>query len=59
MSALFWYVPPISVIMASMMLLCAFIVRGGIEVMGRAAELFVPVFIFSNLYLNPFADSRS
>ncbi|WHY98362.1 GerAB/ArcD/ProY family transporter [Peribacillus simplex] len=37
---------PISVIMASMVLLCAFIVRGGIEVLGRAAELFVPVFIF-------------
>jgi spore germination protein KB len=37
---------PISVIMASMALLCAFIVRGGIEVLGRAAELFVPVFIF-------------
>jgi spore germination protein KB len=32
--------------MASMALLCAFIVRGGIEVLGRAAELFVPVFIF-------------
>ncbi|MFE4812869.1 endospore germination permease [Peribacillus simplex] len=37
---------PISVIMLSMILLCAFIVRGGIEVLGRAAELFVPVFIF-------------
>ncbi|MBO0997339.1 endospore germination permease [Bacillus sp. SD075] len=37
---------PISVIMASMVFLCAFIVRGGIEVLGRAAELFVPVFIF-------------
>ncbi|ASS93952.1 GerAB/ArcD/ProY family transporter [Peribacillus simplex] len=37
---------PIIVIMASMVLLCAFIVRGGIEVLGRAAELFVPVFIF-------------
>ena len=37
---------PISVIMASMVLLCAFIVRGGIEVLGRAAELFVPVFTF-------------
>ncbi|SNT31837.1 spore germination protein KB [Bacillus sp. OK838] len=37
---------PISVIMISMVILCAFIVRGGIEVLGRAAELFVPVFIF-------------
>ncbi|MFJ8068601.1 endospore germination permease [Peribacillus sp. NPDC096447] len=42
---------PISVIMASMVLLCAFIVRGGIEVLGRAAQLFVPVFIFPILLL--------
>ncbi|MFE4243320.1 GerAB/ArcD/ProY family transporter [Peribacillus butanolivorans] len=37
---------PIIVIMASMVILCALIVRGGIEVLGRAAELFLPVFIF-------------
>ena len=42
---------PISVIMALMVLLCAFIVRGGIEVMGRAAQLLVPVFIFPILIL--------
>ncbi|MFE3975157.1 MULTISPECIES: endospore germination permease [unclassified Peribacillus] len=42
---------PISVIMASMVLLCAFMVRGGIEVMGRAAQLLVPVFIFPILIL--------
>ncbi|MBT2603702.1 endospore germination permease [Bacillus sp. ISL-53] len=42
---------PISVIMASMVLLCAFIVRGGIEVLGRAAQLFAPVFIFPILLL--------
>ncbi|ASS93951.1 GerAB/ArcD/ProY family transporter [Peribacillus simplex] len=42
---------PISVIMASMVLLCAFIVRGGIEVLGRAAQLLVPVFILPILLL--------
>ncbi|MFF2288682.1 GerAB/ArcD/ProY family transporter [Peribacillus butanolivorans] len=36
---------PISVIMASMVILCALIVRGGIEVLGRAAGLFLPLFI--------------
>jgi spore germination protein KB len=42
---------PISVVMASMILLCAFIVRGGIEVLGRAAQLLVPVFIIPILLL--------
>ncbi|MDQ7864805.1 GerAB/ArcD/ProY family transporter [Peribacillus frigoritolerans] len=42
---------PISVIMASMILLCAFIICGGIEVLGRAAQLFVPVFIIPILLL--------
>ena len=36
---------PISVIMASMVLLCAFAVQGGIEVLGRLAQLFSPFFI--------------
>ena len=36
---------PISVIMASMVLLCAFAVQGGIEVLGRLAQLFAPFFI--------------
>ena len=36
---------PISVIMASMVLLCAFAVQGGIEVLGRLAQLFSPLFI--------------
>ncbi|MCQ6277506.1 endospore germination permease [Bacillus sp. V3B] len=35
---------PISVIMASMVLLCAFAVQGGIEVLGRIAQLFAPLF---------------
>ena len=42
---------PISVIMASMVFLCAFIVRGGLEVLGRAAQLFFPVFVFPLLIL--------
>ncbi len=37
---------PISVIMASMIFLCAFIIYGGLEVLGRAAQLFFPVFVF-------------
>ena len=32
--------------MASMVFLCALIVSGGLEVLGRAAQLFFPVFIF-------------
>lgn len=42
---------PISLIIASMVLLCAFVVRGGLEVLGRVAELFFPVFIFTPLIL--------
>ncbi|WP_309487243.1 GerAB/ArcD/ProY family transporter [Bacillus sp. ISL-4] len=43
---------PISVIMASMVLLCAFIVRGGIEVLGRAAQIVGSCFYFSNPHFN-------
>ena len=35
---------PISVIMASMVLLCAFAVQGGLEVFGRIAQLFLPFY---------------
>ncbi|MGX2958658.1 GerAB/ArcD/ProY family transporter [Peribacillus sp. JNUCC 23] len=42
---------PISVTMASMVLLCAFIVYGGLEVIGRAAQLFFPLFVFPLLIL--------
>ncbi|CRK83274.1 GerAB/ArcD/ProY family transporter [Neobacillus massiliamazoniensis] len=38
--------PPTSVIIGSIVLVCAFAVRGGLEVLGRAAQLFVPIFIF-------------
>ena len=37
---------PIIVIMATMAVLCAFVVQGGLEGIGRAAQLFVPLFIF-------------
>lgn len=35
---------PISVIMVSMIFLCACIVSGGLEVLGRAAQFFFPIF---------------
>jgi spore germination protein KB len=37
---------PLSVIMGAMVLVCAFNVRGGVEVMGRSAQIFVPIVIF-------------
>jgi spore germination protein KB len=37
---------PITVIMGTMVLVCALNVRGGVEVMGRSAQLFVPIVIF-------------
>ncbi|MFJ8256705.1 endospore germination permease [Peribacillus asahii] len=42
---------PISVIMALMALLCSFIVRGGLEGLGRAAQLFFPIFTLPLLLL--------
>lgn len=36
---------PLIVIIASMVLLCAFAVHGGLEVLGRTALLFSPLFI--------------
>lgn len=36
---------PLIVIIASMVLLCAFVVQGGLEVLGRTAMLFSPLFI--------------
>lgn len=37
---------PIIVVIGSMILICGFAVRGGIEVLGRASQLFVPLFLF-------------
>ena len=42
---------PISLIMASMIFLCGLIVSVGIEGLGRAAELFFPIFTFPLLIL--------
>jgi spore germination protein KB len=54
---------PISVIMASMVLLCAFAVQGGIEVLGRIAQLFLPLFviplIISIVLLSPDFDVKN
>jgi spore germination protein KB len=41
----FLFKTPISVIMVTMIFLCALVVRGGIEVLGRAAQVFIPAFI--------------
>ena len=37
---------PISVIIASMIFLCAITLHSGLEVLGRAAQLFFPIFVF-------------
>jgi spore germination protein KB len=54
---------PISVVMASMVLLCAFAVQGGIEVLGRIAQLFLPLFviplIISIVLLSPDFDVKN
>lgn len=42
---------PQIVIMGIIVLVCAFAVRGGVEVLGRAAQLFTPIFLFSPLFL--------
>ncbi|WP_028400713.1 GerAB/ArcD/ProY family transporter [Ectobacillus panaciterrae] len=36
---------PLSVIISTIILVCAFAVRGGLEVLGRASQLFVPIVI--------------
>lgn len=41
----FLFQTPISAISASMVLLCAFVVYGGLEVLGRVAQLFFPIFV--------------
>ncbi|MEY2196585.1 endospore germination permease [Neobacillus sp. BF23-41] len=42
---------PMIVVIGSMALVSAFAVRGGVEVLGRAAQLFVPIFMFPLLLL--------
>lgn len=36
---------PISVVISLMILVCAFAVRGGLEVLGRASQIFVPIVV--------------
>jgi spore germination protein KB len=54
---------PLFVLLGSMVLVCSFAVRGGVEVMGRAAQIFVPflfVLVLSiNLLLIPDLDPKN
>ncbi|MEH6996417.1 endospore germination permease [Neobacillus drentensis] len=50
----FLFKTPISLVMGSMLLLCAFVVNGGIEVLGRVAELFFPILIIGLIILITF-----
>src|SRR5690606_35210940 len=47
----FLFLTPISVVMGSMVLLCAFAVNGGLEVIGRAGIIFLPLFVVPILIL--------
>ncbi|MGQ5527878.1 GerAB/ArcD/ProY family transporter [Bacillus sp. CGMCC 1.60114] len=40
---------PMVVVIGSMVLVCAFAVRGGVEVLGRAAQIFVPIYMLTLL----------
>jgi spore germination protein KB len=42
---------PISIVIASMVLVTAFVVYGGVEVLARATQIFLPVFIFPILLM--------
>lgn len=42
--------PPV-VLKVCVVLVCAFAVRGGVEVLGRVAQLFTPIFLFSPFFL--------
>jgi spore germination protein KB len=41
----FYSQTPLIVIISTMILVCAFAVRGGIEVVGRSAQLFIPLYV--------------
>ncbi|MFM9278673.1 GerAB/ArcD/ProY family transporter [Paenibacillus jiagnxiensis] len=47
----FLYKTPMLVIMASMMLLCAIAVRGGVELLARSTVIFLPIFIFPVFFM--------
>lgn len=42
---------PMVVVMGGMVLACAFVVTGGVEVLGRLAEMTVPIFLFLLLFI--------
>jgi spore germination protein KB len=44
--ATFLPLTPMTVVMGSIVVVCGFAVRGGIEVLGRSAEIFVPLVVF-------------
>lgn len=46
----FLFKTPLVVIMASMVLLCAFVVYGGVEVLGRTGQLLFPIFVAPFLF---------
>jgi spore germination protein KB len=47
----FLYQTPLIVISGSMVLVCALAVRGGVEIVGRFAELFLPAFLVLLLFI--------
>ncbi|MEH7125178.1 endospore germination permease [Bacillus sp. JJ1532] len=47
----FLHKTPISIIMSMMVLLCAFVVYGGLEVLGRVAQLLFPIFFIPLIIL--------
>lgn len=58
----FLYRTPTTLIISSMILLCAFAVRGGVEMLARSAVIFVPLFIlplFFCLLLIPDLDVKN
>jgi spore germination protein KB len=42
---------PMIVVIGSMTLVCAFVVRGGLEAMARSAQVFIPVFVILFLFI--------
>lgn len=42
---------PLIVIISTMILVCSFAVRGGLEVVGRAAQFFMPLYVFFLIFL--------
>jgi spore germination protein KB len=47
----FLHLTPFIVVSGSMVLVCALAVRGGVEIVGRFAQLFLPAFVFFFLFI--------